>query len=77
MSVRDARAQLEKFVHHYNHKRLHSAIRYVTPFDRFVGKDTEIIKTREHKLLEARRVRVEYHLQQSTLDPDVVLSDSR
>jgi putative transposase len=76
LSVQDARAQLDSFVHHYNHTRLHSAIRYVTPFDRLVGKDTEIIKTREHKLLEARRVRVEYHLQ-STLDPDVVLSDSR
>jgi transposase InsO family protein len=76
LSVQDARAQLNAFVHHYNHTRLHSAIRYVTPFDRLVGKDGEIIKTRESKLLEARRLRVEYHLK-TTLDPDVVLSDSR
>ena len=48
----------------------------MTPFDKLVGKDAEIINTRERKLLEARRVRVEYHLK-STLDPDVVLSDSR
>lgn len=76
LSVQDARAQLDAFVRYYNHIRLHSAIRYVTPFDRLVGKDTEIIKTRERKLLEARRLRVEYHLK-STLNPDVVLSDSR
>ena len=76
LSVHDARAQLDEFIRYYNHKRLHSAIRYVTPFDRLMGKDTEIIKTRERKLLEARRLRVEYH-SKSTLDPDVVLSDYR
>ena len=76
LSISDARRQLDEFVRYYNHKRLHSAIRYVTPFDRLVGKDAEIIKTREHKLLEARMTRVEYHLK-STLDPNVVLPDSR
>ena len=76
VSIEDARRQLDEFVHYYNHTRLHSAIRYVTPFDRLGGKDAEIIKTRERKLLEARKARVEYHLH-STLNQDAILSDSR
>jgi hypothetical protein len=66
----------DSFVQHYNHKRLHSAICYVTPYYRLAGKDAEIINTRVRKLFEAHRVRIEYHIK-STLDPDTVLSDSR
>ena len=75
MSVQDAQRRVDEFVHFYNHRRLHSAIRYLTPFYKLVGKDAEIIKTRERKLFEARKARVVYHLK-STLDPDVVSSDS-
>ena len=76
LSIENTRRQLDEFVRYYNHERLHSASRYVTPFDRLVGKNIEIITTRGHTLLEARKARTEYHLK-STLDPDVFLSDSR
>jgi len=76
LSVEDARCQIESFVHYYNHKRLHSAIFYVTPFDKLIGKDKEIIRTREQKLLEARKLRVQYYTN-STLKPEAVLSNFR
>jgi len=34
LSIEDARKQIDEYIDYYNHKRLHSAIGYVTPFDR-------------------------------------------
>ena len=45
------------FVEHYNHKRLHSAIDYVTPADRLAGRHKAINEARDLKLEAARQQR--------------------
>ena len=45
------------FVEHYNHKRLHSAIDYVTPADRLAGRHKGIDEARDLKLNAARQQR--------------------
>ena len=67
---------MREYIQYYNHKRLHSAIFYVTPFDKMTGRDVEILKTREEKLAKARELRVKYNTK-STLTQHTVLSDSR
>jgi transposase InsO family protein len=41
---------LEDYIKTYNYERLHSAIGYVTPWDKFTGKSVNIIKNRYIKL---------------------------
>ena len=53
-SVRDARRRVARYVEHYNHSRLHSAIGYVTPADRLNGLEQVIFAERDRKLEEAR-----------------------
>ena len=43
-----------EFVDDYNDHRLHSAIGYVTPKAKLAGKEQEIFKAREEKLVAAR-----------------------
>ena len=74
LSIEDARKQIDKYTLYYNHKRLHSAIGYVTPFDRLIGRDEEIIAQREQKLAKARELRVKYNTY-STLTHDPIYSD--
>lgn len=76
LSVEDARKQINQYIQYYNHKRLHRAIFYVTPFNKMTGRDVEIIKTREEKLAKARELRVKDNTK-STLTQRTVLSDSR
>lgn len=45
---------VNKFVHWYNTKHLHSAIRFVTPTDRHSGRDLEILKRRQRIYEKAR-----------------------
>lgn len=47
-------ANVTEFVGHYNNKRLHSAIGYVTPFDKLQGREHEIHKVRDERLAQAR-----------------------
>ena len=54
LSLEDARRIVTEFVTHYNEIRLHSAISYVTPQDRLVGRHEEILAARDRKLVEAR-----------------------
>ncbi|MCA9166543.1 MAG: hypothetical protein KDB23_02690, partial [Planctomycetales bacterium] len=49
--------QVSRFVQDYNERRLHSAIGYVTPLDKLLGRDGEIFAARDHKLDEARKRR--------------------
>lgn len=53
----EARTVVERFVHHYNHVRLHSSLGYITPADMLAGKENEIWKTRDAKLEAAREAR--------------------
>ncbi|MFM8983900.1 MAG: IS3 family transposase, partial [Spartobacteria bacterium] len=42
------------FVQHYNTVRLHSAIGYITPNDKLLGKEKAIFAARDQKLASAR-----------------------
>jgi transposase InsO family protein len=57
LSLEEARKIVEEFVHYYNNVRLHSAIGYVTPNDKLLGREVEIFKERDRKLEEARERR--------------------
>jgi transposase InsO family protein len=48
------------FVEHYNTRRLHSAISYVTPADRLAGRHTAITAERDRKLEAARERRAQW-----------------
>jgi len=47
LSVEDARRIVSDFVRHYNEVRLHSAIGYVTPLDKLLGREQEIFDERD------------------------------
>lgn len=55
-SLDDARQWAMQFVQWYNHEHRHSAIRYVTPHQRHVGEDREILQAR-HRLYQQARER--------------------
>jgi len=45
------------FVGYYNTQRLHSAIGYITPKDKLLGKEKEIFAERDRRLHQARELR--------------------
>jgi len=57
LSLDDARGMVERFVDHYNHVRLHSAIGYVAPADRLANRQDAIFADRDCKLAKARQQR--------------------
>jgi transposase InsO family protein len=57
LSLADARTIVADFVNHYNTRRLHSAIGYVTPKDKLEGRAATILAQREAKLALARETR--------------------
>jgi len=59
LSVEDARRIVSDFVRYYNEVRLHSAIGYVTPLDKLLGRAQEIFDERDRKLEKARQRRAE------------------
>lgn len=56
-SIEDARAEVARYVEHYNTIRLHSAIGYVTPHTRLAGKEKVVFAERDRKLEAARELR--------------------
>ena len=54
LDIDQARRLIAGFVEHYNTVRLHSAIGYITPHDKLLGKDMAIFATRDQKLASAR-----------------------
>jgi putative transposase len=56
-SVDDARKVVADFVDHYNNRRLHSAIGFITPADTLRGRRDEIWAARDRKLEAAREAR--------------------
>jgi len=59
LCLEDARRIVAGFVKHYNTQRLHSAIGYVTPFDKLHGNDETIFALRDQRLQAARQRRAE------------------
>lgn len=57
LSLEDAQRVVSDFVAHYNKKRLHSSIDYVTPLDKLEGRAEIILSAREEKLAAAREER--------------------
>lgn len=57
LSLADARTVVADFVDHYNTRRLHSAIGYVTPKDKLEGRAETILAQRDAKLALARETR--------------------
>ena len=57
LSLQDARRLVREYVEHYNQVRLHSAIGYVAPLDRLLGREKQIFAERDRKLNEARERR--------------------
>lgn len=56
-SLEEARQLMVRFVAHYNHIRLHSAIGYVAPADKLAGREEAIWRERDRKLEQARERR--------------------
>jgi len=54
-SIEEARSWVEAFVRWYNHEHQHSAIRFVTPYQRHTGQDTDILARRHVLYQQARR----------------------
>ena len=57
LSLEDAIAVVDEFVGHYNTRRLHSAIGYITPKDKLEGRAEAILAARDAKLAAAREAR--------------------
>jgi transposase InsO family protein len=54
LSIDEARRTVLNFVTTYNYERLHSALGFVTPYDKLVGRHLEIFAARDRKLDSAR-----------------------
>jgi putative transposase len=57
LSLDDARRIVADYVTHYNTVRLHSAVGYVTPQDKLLGRERDLFAARDRKLAEARERR--------------------
>ncbi len=57
LSLQDARDIIADFVDHYNTRRLHSAIGYITPRDKLQGRAEAVLADRDAKLAVAREAR--------------------
>lgn len=57
LSMSDAQRLVTDFVDHYNNRRLHSAIGYITPKDKLAGLSEIILTERDAKLAAAREAR--------------------
>jgi putative transposase len=56
-SLEEAQARISSYVAHYNTRRLHSTLGYITPADKLAGLEPGIFAERDRKLEEARERR--------------------
>jgi putative transposase len=66
LSLNEARAVVRQFVSYYNNERLHSAIGYITPSDKLLGKADAIFAERRRKMRQARDNRAKYWSEESS-----------
>lgn len=59
LSLEHGRRVAGRYIHYYNTERLHSALGYVTPQTRLEGRQQAVFDTRDRKLQQARRRRME------------------
>jgi len=57
VSLEDGRNTVGPYVDHYNNERLHSAIGYIAPRDKLLGRSQAIFEQRKRKLIVARERR--------------------
>lgn len=71
-NLEEAKDFIGEFIEYYNYGRLHSAIGYVTPYDRLIGLDAELQITRKEKLKDARQRRQDEWLKQRIINAEHV-----
>jgi transposase InsO family protein len=64
LSLADARRIVGEYIVEYNEVRLHSAIGYLTPLTKLIGKEKEVWAERDRKLSEARDARAQMRQQE-------------
>ena len=69
LDLAQARRLIGRFVEHYNRRRLHSAIGYVTPADKLAGRSEAIWSAREEKLAAARERRQQARAETQPIEP--------
>lgn len=62
ISVEDFKEYIDSYIVHYNTKRLHASISYLTPEDYLLNRQKEKLELREQKLLKAESIRTEFWL---------------
>ena len=67
-TLADAKKYITNFIEIYNYKRLHSAIGYVTPYDKLLGLENNLFKERKEKLVIALEKRKFYWKQKKQKD---------
>ena len=60
INLEDAKEQIDKYVHHYNNHRLHSALFYLRPVDFLTGDVDNLLKERQNKIDMAAEKRANY-----------------
>ena len=70
-TLAEALALVERFVAHYNHVRLHSALGYVAPQDVLQGKQDAIWAERDRRLEAARQLRAQRRAVQRQASPSL------
>ena len=60
INLEDAKEQIDKYVHHYNNHRLHSALFYLRPVDFLTGDVDSLLKDRQSKIDRAAEKRANY-----------------
>ena len=53
-NFQEAKCCIDAFIETYNYRRLHSAIGYVTPYDKLLSLDVDLKKQRKQKLEAAK-----------------------
>jgi putative transposase len=66
ISFHQLEALIAAFVDYYNYHRYHGAIGYVTPHQKHIGQDSQILQARLNRKEQARQRRLEIHRQQSS-----------